>query len=151
MHSRMVGGKEWLLRFGVLTERKGANQVLHDTCIAACVVDANFRRHETSTLLVGEIPRHCLERVCFILSTVCAIGYYARRSSNYLVIHPLHRDCPNHRRHSRSVTEHKSRSNSTPAAIKAVTPFLETGNFSQLFLSPCQGEGRGFESRRPLG
>jgi hypothetical protein len=38
MYSHSWKGKEWPLRFGVLTARKGANQVLHDTWIAACVV-----------------------------------------------------------------------------------------------------------------
>jgi hypothetical protein len=66
------------LHFGVLTERKKANQVLHDTWIAACVADANFSVTKLLTFLFGEIPRHCLEGVCFILSTVCAIECHAR-------------------------------------------------------------------------
>jgi hypothetical protein len=125
MFSHGRKGKEWPLRFGVLTARKEAIQVLHDTWIAACVADANFSVTKLLTFLFGEIPRYCLEGVCFILSTVCAMGYYARRSPIYLMTHISHRVCPCLRRKSSSVMEPKclSYSPTFPARFNLLEPF----------------------------
>jgi hypothetical protein len=111
--------------------------MLHDTWIAACVVDANFQRHETYDVAVWRNPSS-LYRGCVFHTLNCVRDWTVCKKVFELSRRPVSTlRLSSSSKTIRSVTEHKSRSNSTPASIKVVTPFLETGNFSQLFLSPC--------------